>query len=210
MCRTPGINLCKNCESKIVRNLRSIAVAGVHLWSGALYGEELAQLILMAKEHNNLQARNFLVQLLVESFMRAQRDIGVEPPYLFIPIPSSRSANRVRGYRHAYLLAQGVAARLRKTQGDNFLVKELLVVNRKTADQSNLNRAQRAQNLQGAYSIAKSHDPKKIDSGRAQIFLLDDLLTTGASTGEGLRALQEAGFTPRGALTAGVSPRLFS
>ena len=210
ICGVPETTLCSKCELKIHRNSRPIVIADIKLWSGAFYGDELAQLILMAKEQYNSVARNFLIRLLVESFMRSQSEAPSSPTHLFIPIPSSRASNRSRGFRHAYLLAQGVASELRKTHGAHYFVRELLTVNRKIADQSNLNRVARAENLSGAHSVTRRREMEKIDFNGLQVMLIDDLLTTGSSMREGFRALKEAGITPHGALTAGVSPRVFS
>jgi predicted amidophosphoribosyltransferase len=85
-------------------------------------------------------------------------------------------------------------------------IQELLVVNRKVADQTNLNREQRERNVQGAYAVTKTSDLAE----QADLYLIDDLLTTGSSVREGIRALRQAGLRPTGVLTAGVSPRLFS
>jgi predicted amidophosphoribosyltransferase len=81
-----------------------------------------------------------------------------------------------------------------------------LVVNRKIADQTNLNRSEREHNVHGAYSVADLN--RRID--QAALFLVDDVVTTGSSVREGVRTLRQAGVRPLGVLAAGVSPRLFS
>ncbi len=210
ICEVPGVTVCTKCESQISRVLSAREFEGVKLWAGAYYGHELAQLILLAKEENNGQARNFLVRLLVETFMNVGSEMDRASHVTFIPIPSSAAANRKRGYRHAYLLARGAASQIAKASSHRVDVREVLRVNRKIADQSNLNRSERIQNLSGAYS-ASVHDNLDFAQWSANpIILIDDLVTSGSSISEGLRALRQQGITPFGVLSAGVSPRVFS
>jgi ComF family protein len=173
-----------------------------------MYGDELSELILLAKEKHNSAARNFLAELLVESFMRAGTDFGSSVS--LVPIPSSKRSNRSRGYRHAYLLTRELMKRLPLHQRRSFTVNELLTVNRKIGDQTNLNREERERNVQGAYSVAHSTTNwAQILEGR-EVLLVDDVVTTGSSVREGIRTLRQAGIWPLGVLAAGVSPRLFS
>ena len=206
LCGSPGLELCERCENKIKRNQRPLLLTDTPVWAGALYGDELSELILLAKEKHISPARNFLAQLLVESLMRARRDREESRPVVLVPIPSSKSANRTRGYRHAYLLARELRKRAPLPQRSVITVHEALVVNRKVADQTNLNRQERERNVQGAYSVTKLTGLEE----RADLFLVDDVVTTGSSVREAIRTLREAELRPIGVLTAGVSPRLFS
>ncbi len=79
-------------------------------------------------------------------------------------------------------------------------------MNRKVSDQTNLNKQEREHNVQGAYSVRKLNRIQE----QADLFLVDDVVTTGSSVREGIRTLREAGVRPLGVLAAGVSPRLFS
>lgn len=208
-----GPTLCQSCESKIIKNTRSFVLEGVEVHSAAFYGDELARIILLAKEKNNLAARNFLADLIVHSLMEATRGLHGSLTFLLVPIPSRSTANRKRGFRHSNLLALRVSSLLERHYERRVKVRELLQVNRKTADQSRLNRSQRAENLAGAFSIRESRPSNgtgAVGKLGELVFLMDDLVTTGVSMREGLRALKEAGISPFGALSAGVSPRVFS
>ncbi len=210
ICEASGLGLCTSCEEKIVRVTVVRDIEQIKFWAGAYYGDELAQLILLAKEKNNSLARNYLSQLLLESFMRAIANLSDPSNAALIPIPSSHAANRRRGYRHSYLLARALASRIAKESSRDVEVIEALRVNRKIADQSNLNRVERMQNLSGAYSVRSRHIPHLAHSAPESIFLIDDLVTSGSSIREGLRALGQLGISPSGVLAAGVSPRVFS
>ncbi len=204
VCGLPDAQICSSCHRIIGPKIRSREIDGIKYWAGADYGQQLAKVILLAKEENNTPARNFLADLIVQTFMAASTEFNTENS-LFIPIPSSRAANRTRGFRHALLLARIAAKRIEKSGIAKIKVGELLHVNRTISDQSNLNKSERAQNLSGAYSM---NTRKKVSNSELQdhsIFLIDDLVTTGSSTREGLRALYEAGFGLCGVLSAGVS-----
>ena len=210
ICEASGQNLCQGCDSKIIRNFTSFKVESTKVHSAAFYGDELARVILLAKEKNNLAARNFLAELVVHSFMRATRELEGSQTILLIPIPSRSVANRKRGFRHSHLLAKRVACLIERHSSHLVTVRESLKVNRRTADQSGLNRAQRDKNLVGAFSFQGSSQSTGGAGAGKLVFLIDDLVTSGISIREGLHALKEAGINPFGALSAGVSPRVFS
>ena len=204
VCDSPGTQLCTFCYRAIGPTIRSREFGGIKYWAGADYGVELAKVILLAKEQNNSPARDFLADLIVQTFLAAAMEFNIENS-LFIPIPSSRAANRTRGFRHALLLARVAAKKIQKIGAAEIEVRELLQVNRTIADQSNLNRSERVQNLSGAYSINNRTNGSDFEPGFRSIFLIDDLVTTGSSAREGMRVLYRAGFAPHGVLSAGVS-----
>ena len=210
LCQSPGAEICSSCDLKIVRQQLRLSLGGSDLWAAAHYGDELAQLILLAKEKNNSQARNFLVQLLVATFMRATRNFSAPLAVTLIPIPSSKPANRKRGYRHSFLLAKGLAANVEKNLSHRVVALDALRVNRRIADQSNLSKSERVQNLAGAYSVRARSTPDVGATPSNVVFLIDDLVTSGTSMREGLRALKEAGIAPNAMLSAGVGARVFS
>jgi orotate phosphoribosyltransferase len=59
--------------------------------------------------------------------------------------------------------------------------------------------------MYGAYSLARGAQQFQEKHGGDNLYLVDDLVTSGSSLREGLRALKEVGFKPRGVLVAGVS-----
>jgi predicted amidophosphoribosyltransferase len=207
VCDSPGTQLCTFCHRAIGPAIRYREFGGIKYWAGADYGVELAKVILLAKEQNNSPAREFLADLIVQTFLAASMEFNIKNS-LFIPIPSSRAANRTRGFRHALLLARVAAKKIQKIGAAAIEVRELLQVNRPIADQSNLNRSERIRNLSGAYSVKNRTKDRDFEPGLRSIFLIDDLVTTGSSTREGLRALHGSGFVPHGVLSAGVSPEV--
>ena len=205
ICDSVGTHLCAVCYKSIGPRIGQREIDGSKFWSGAEYSEQLAKMILLAKEQNSTPARDFLADLIVQSFTVATAGIDTTNS-IFIPVPSSRSANRARGFRHALLLSRVAGKKIEKLIGAKIEVKELLEVNRKIVDQSKLNKADRIRNLSGAYSLKPLKNMTISDLGDRTIFLVDDLVTTGSSAREGLRALYGAGFSPRGVLSAGGLP----
>ena len=72
----------------------------------------------------------------------------------------------------------------------------ILSVSKKVKDQSNLNKLQRMQNLSGAYLATSPETTFK------NLIIIDDLITTGASIQEGIRALSVINLRPVAIITA--------
>jgi predicted amidophosphoribosyltransferase len=162
----------------------------------------------MAKEQNISAARNVLADLLVAAYVQLNVHNGEVHSLGLIPIPSSKSANRERGFRHSYLLSTELRNRLCMRFGLSVEVVEILKVNRKISDQSKLNKVERGANVHQAYSI--SPDRRGFIQPGRNFVLVDDLVTTGSSMKEAIRCLRAAKISPLGAISAGVSPHLIS
>ena len=72
----------------------------------------------------------------------------------------------------------------------------ILSLAKKSKDQSTLTRKERMVNMRNAFTVNNSQNPQD------GIFLIDDLITTGASIKEGVRAAREAKITVNGIITA--------
>ena len=90
---------------------------------------------------------------------------------VIIPAPLHPAKKAKRGYNQSMLIADGLAAALKKPASD-----QLLERTRNTQSQTNKTRAQRVDNMKGAFRINKHSGLK----GK-HILLCDDILTTGAT-----------------------------
>ena len=75
-------------------------------------------------------------------------------------------------------------------------------------DQSALNSKQRLANLSGAFVVPSKVSSNKCDGNIGALILVDDLITTGATLAEAIRALRTAGFEVKGAVTGAIAKPL--
>lgn len=112
-----------------------------------------------------------------------------------LPLPLSPQRLRQRGFHQTLLLARALAP-------DKADAHVLLRV-RDTPAQSSLNRAQRLENLQGAFAIA----PQRLPEVQGQrIVLLDDVMTTGTTLHTAAQVLRQAGAAHITALVVARTP----
>ncbi|MBN2035696.1 MAG: ComF family protein [Chitinispirillaceae bacterium] len=103
-----------------------------------------------------------------------------------VPLPLHASRQHKRGYNQSCLLSRGI---LRNYPGVPLLEKPL-VRTRNTATQTALDRGARQHNMKGAFAVFP--DQRALIAGK-RLVLLDDVVTTGASTGAAAKALLDAG-----------------
>lgn len=136
--------------------------------------------------------RTELALTLGRMMAQAGRELLAEAD-LIVPIPLHRIRLWTRRFNQAAALAQELAQR----SGVAFAPSALTRVKR-TRQQIGLTRAQRADNLQGAFKVLPATKPAV--EGR-RILLVDDVLTTGATANAAARALLRAGATQVDILT---------
>ncbi len=182
------IALCLRCALSISRRLNFSHIDGVPHSFAATYNEISSSIILQAKEENNSAARTLLAELIALGLTDSRS--------ILIPIPSRRAANRSRGYRHATLLAQRA---ITLAGGNKRQVIDCLQINARIRDQSGLSLQQRMENLDRQVSV-KLPRGCQLDSQR--IFIVDDLVTSGASAREAIRALRAENIAITGVISA--------
>ena len=101
------------------------------------------------------------------------------------PVPTHSARQAVRGYNHADLMGRGFA----KRAGIRY-VPDAVVRTRPTVPMKGLGPDARAANIQGAFDIRARRLP--LIAG-ADILLIDDIFTTGATVDEIARILKDAG-----------------
>lgn len=104
---------------------------------------------------------------------------------VFVPIPLYHLKHKKRGYNQAKLLAEGLGKKLDIKVIDPFL----RVKNTKT--QVGLSQTERKENIKDAFSIKKEYQEKI--KNYTQIFLVDDVATSGSTLKEAAVLLKKSG-----------------
>jgi ComF family protein len=104
----------------------------------------------------------------------------------FVPVPLHASRHRKRGYNQSSLLARGIV----ENHPGLPLLERPLVRTRKTATQTALDRDARRHNMKGAFGVLPNHHTSI--AGK-RLMLLDDVVTTGATTAAAVKTLLDAG-----------------
>ncbi|MFH1832865.1 MAG: ComF family protein [Candidatus Levyibacteriota bacterium] len=104
--------------------------------------------------------------------------------FILVPIPLHASKLKSRGYNQAEILASELAQRF------NFNTQNLLERTKNTRSQVGLKEKERRENISGAFRIV-NHKLSAISN--KQVFLVDDVLTTGSTLAEAAKVLKKAG-----------------
>jgi competence protein ComFC len=110
---------------------------------------------------------------------------------LIVPVPLHPARERERGFNQAALLAELLAASMKVT------ARPVLERTRYTTTQTAYDRAERMENLAGAFRLRKNRDVRDL-----RVLLIDDVLTTGSTLSECARVLRRAGAVSVHAATA--------
>lgn len=185
-CDRVGTLLCDDCRRMLIArplDLRTRGGLGVH--AALRYEDVAARSIRRLKE----EGATALARPLGEAMavvLAAHLPRGVP----LVPVPTSRAAFRRRGYRVPELL-------LRRA---GFRSERMLRPSRRTRDQRELGREERARNVAG--SLRAVTPPR----AGLPVVIVDDVVTTGATLDEAARALRKAGFRPLCAVALAATP----
>ncbi|WP_244857708.1 ComF family protein [Agromyces archimandritae] len=174
-CGGPGRTVCAGCRPAFVPRVHLAARVGVAAWAAARYEGPVAGAIARFKDAGRTDAEGALAPMLGASIGAALAVLPPGPPAELVAVPSTRAAVAARGYRpvHRLLAAQGLRA---------------APVLRAAArpDQVGLGAGARARNVAGTLTARREL------AGR-RFLLVDDILTTGATAEEAVRAITAAG-----------------
>lgn len=147
--------------------------------AGTLYNDTSRRLVLAFKHGQRIALARMMARLI------AARLSKVGPDWLVVPVPLHRWRLWRRGFNQAALLA-GEIARLRGAR----LVVDGLERRKQTPSLGGLGRKARARVLSGAIA---PNPRRKASFGGAKVILVDDVLTSGATSGACVSALKRAG-----------------
>jgi predicted amidophosphoribosyltransferase len=197
-CDEPDVSLCETCGDAlrpgVVRTRLDVPVC-----SGLPFEDVTARVVRALKEEGRTGLARALAPALRAAVDAALGSAGGSRSLsagevsgrdvLLVPVPTSRAAYRRRGYRVVELVAR--RAGLRCTP--------LLSVARATADQRGLGREARGRNVAGSLRAR--------DAAGLRVIVLDDVVTTGATLAEAVRALRAGGAHVVGAATIAATAR---
>lgn len=194
-CRELGFFICSSCQSIWLVKPRKTKISGINHYFTQTYNEQTARIILASKESGNQLAINLMASSIVRSLVFAISDINFLGRIDLVYIPSQKKIIRSRGRNHIEILLTQVVKELFKLEIIAHILP-ILELTKKARDQSTLNSKQREINMNNAFIV---HNLQIAPDG---IFLIDDLITTGASLREGIRAINKAKITVNGLVTA--------
>ena len=195
ICFATGSAFCPSCTNNWQQDVKAGQVVKIPLYFTNFYNPDSAKIILAAKENGNQIARGLLANSITKSIRKAVTDLNLSGEIALVSIPSSPAAIRKRGRNHIQELAIEII-KISRFHGISLINLPILKISKKIKDQSNLNKEQRLLNLSGAYLALSS------ESSFNNLIVIDDLITTGASIQEGIRALSELNLCPVAIITA--------
>ncbi|MBS4759620.1 MAG: ComF family protein [Clostridium sp.] len=183
-CGNTGHNskMCSDCIEKInflpPKKLKYID--GVCVYSAMIYENEIKRLIRGLKYHNQKELAYFQARLMDDFWQNV--DVS-KNKYTLVPVPLYVKREKKRKYNHMSLVAEEFS----KLSG--YDVKEDLIFRTKnTKPQFNLSIKERAKNMYGAFEV------KKENYHNEKILIIDDILTTGSTLSEMIKALKSSGI----------------
>lgn len=212
---------CRGCAASVPVTLLDLAVplgpalaeaAGsadgdLRVAAATTYADTCRRLVLAFKESGRHELAPQLGDLLATAVLAAVLRAAVAGtddavrPLRLVPVPSRPRTRRERGADVGVLVARQAVTRLRG-HGWPAGVSPLLAHRSASADQAGLTRRDRLRNLRGSLRARPGPVPD------ARLVLVDDIVTTGATLREAVRALAEAGHpVPLAAVVAATPVR---
>lgn len=172
--------LCRYCRMAPPAFERAVAYA--------VYENEVREMVHLLKYERMRGVAKLLGSRLADAVLTLRADASSELDVVAVPLFTAKQ--RGRGYNQSELLAEAAVRDLRDRTPEWRLrcVDGVLNRRRDTRSQFELNPAGRRSNVKGAFEV----DVKRLRPG-AEVLLVDDIYTTGATARECARVLRRAG-----------------
>jgi predicted amidophosphoribosyltransferase len=179
-CGCPDRPLCGPCTALLTPSVVQTTVSGscaTPLWHALDYRSTARDVLLAFKDRGRTGLAAALAQPLAAAIEAAVAAAPAEgPDVVIVTVPSTRAAFRRRGYRPVELVLRRAGLRS----------APLLRVVRQTRDQAELGAIERHANREGSLA------GRRAAAGR-RVLVVDDIVTSGATVAEAIRALEGAG-----------------
>ena len=174
-------SFCPDCLQKLNKADEDFTISGAADFTTVFaYDEETKPAVVLLKNGILGNSAYALGKALGEKLL--QNGIAEKIDYI-VPVPMLKADVWKRGYNQAELICTEISRVIGKPVRTDILEKS-----RSTAQQKTLNKAEREQNLKGAFSVTS---PDKV-AGKS-ILLADDVCTTGSTLAELVKLLNSAG-----------------
>lgn len=182
LCRRP-LDTAKAAKDEICPACRADPPAHRGIHAATLYNDASRRLLLSFKHGGKIALAGLMARLIAVRLPDPAPDESAPP--LLVPVPLHRWRIWQRGYNQAAMLAHELAR-----QGRGELVVDALVRRKATRSLGGLGREAREATLAGAIAVDRAK-ASRIE-GRS-VILVDDVLTSGATSNACVAALIEAG-----------------
>lgn len=146
------------------------------------YDKRMSKSISSFKYKGKKEYADFYIDELLSEYEELFCDIAFD---VLLPIPIHVSKYKERGFNQAELIADGIAQRIHVP-----VEPKLLIRNRKTLPQKELNDKERLKNLEQAFEL----NPDLTLENYQRVLLVDDIYTTGSTIEACARLLTDAGI----------------
>ena len=175
---------CSECTRKLgLMTLGLQGITPVHFHAAGWYQGELRREILRLRHNHDFSALKALTFALQQT---------LPTKALLVPIPSWKAEKR----------ANPLPALICRSLGRT--TKSLLKRCRPTVSQHHLSRRQRLVNMKAAFAIHPDQRSRRVSA--TPTWIVDDILTTGATAQEAIKTLKNAGWEVSGLICLGRTP----
>ncbi len=168
-------------------NCRGLKFAFEFARPATVRDERTLEMIHRLKYGREIHLAMDLGRLACESFSDPRLAPALAGKWPLVPVPLHRKRLQHRHFNQAEEISRVLSAHT------GLSVLKALQRTRHTGQQTALTRAQRMENLRGAFAITPA-GRRRIDENPAGAVLVDDVLTTGSTVDECAKTLRRAGF----------------
>ncbi len=207
-CEAPGRLLCDACSRRLTASPFVVSpgrTGQVDVWAATSYEGLTREVIVAMKEHGHRSLLGPLSRLLAASLEALVGEI--DGPVVLVPVPSRAATVRARGFDATRELSERTA-RLLGDPRRPIRAAPLVRLGRAVNDQAGLTGVEREANLAGAMEVSlRALRQLSRELERATVLACDDVVTTGATVRELVRALGTVDISVTGIGTIAATPR---
>lgn len=189
----PNRAFCPACAGSVEALGGAPVAAGPLTWAFGRYGGALARAVQRLK----YEKRSDLARPLGGLLARVELPLPANELWGLVPVPTTQTRLRERGFNQAALLANELGRRWNVRS-----CPLLLRRSREARAQASLDVGERAANLAGAFQAVPTRGAMS-----PNVMLVDDVRTTGSTLAEASACLVGAGYVVAGALVVAYTPR---